>query len=181
MIVAFVGILINAGVAFLFSKDRQDLAIRSAFLSMALDALASVGALFAGLIILVTGQTLVDPLISVLIGIMLLFSARGVITDALHVLLEGVPAGTDIQKVKQGILSTPGVKGVDDLHIWAIPSQYSALSCHLFVETTDLKQSGDLKRQVKEMLTTQFWVEHATIELEFTDAPHDNERLNEGI
>lgn len=180
MIVAFVGILINAGVAFLFSKDREDLAIRSAFLSMALDALASIGALLAGLIIVVTGQTIVDPFISVLIGIMLLFSARGVINDALHVLLEGVPQGTDIQKVKQAVLDTPGVKGVDDLHMWAISSQYAALSCHVILATPDIAQSMDLKRRLKEMLANQFCVEHATIELEFTDAPHENERQDEG-
>ncbi len=181
MIVAFVGILINAGVAFTFSKDREDLALRSAFLSMALDALASVGALLAGLIILLTGQTIVDPFISVLIGIMLLFSARGVINDALHVLLEGVPKGTDIQKVKQAVLDTPGVKGVDDLHMWAISSQYAALSCHIFLATSDMAQSVDLKRRLKDMLSAQFCVEHATIEMEYTDGPHESERLDEGV
>lgn len=180
MLVAFVGILINSGVAFTFSKDREDLALRSAFLSMALDALASIGALLAGLIIVLTGQTIVDPLISILIGIMLLFSARGVINDALHVLLEGVPQGTDIQKVKQALLDTPDVKGVDDLHIWAISSQYAALSCHVTLATSDIAQSVDLKRRLKEMLSTQFHVEHATIELEYTDGPHENERLDEG-
>jgi len=111
MVVAFVGILINGSIAYLFFKSRGDLNIRSAFLNM---ALASVGALLAGLFIILTGNTLADPIISVIIGFILLYSGWSVIKTALHLLFEGVPEGTDIPAIQRAVLAVPGVKGMDE-------------------------------------------------------------------
>ena len=181
MVVAFVGILINGGIAYLFSKNKNDLNVRSAFMSMALDAIASVGALLAGLLITITGKTVIDPLISIFIGLMLLYSGWTVIKDALHVLLDGVPEGVDVQKVKHTIVGFPGVKGVDDLHVWALSTQETALSCHIILGECSLKESIELISKVKELLHNKFDIHHATIETELTEGPHDRERTDEGI
>ncbi|MCL5095779.1 MAG: cation diffusion facilitator family transporter [Patescibacteria group bacterium] len=181
MIVAFVGILINGSIAYLFFKSRGDLNIRSAFLNMAMDALASVGALFAGLIIVLTGKTFIDPFISIIIGIMLLYSGWSVVKDALHALLEGTPEGTDVTKIKQAICAMPGVTGLDDLHVWALSTTSVALSCHLIIKDSTLKESMEIKERIKEMLSEKFHTEHATIETELTEGPHHDERTDEGM
>lgn len=179
--VALVGIIINGSIAYMFYKSRGDLNIRSAFLNMALDALASVGALLAGLIIVLSGKTFVDPLISVVIGCMLLYSGWSVIKSAMHLLFEGVPEGTNVAAIQKTILAMPGVKGMDDLHVWALSTTSAALSCHLVVEDSSLKDSILLKQRVKRMLSEKFHIEHATIETELTAGPHDGERTDEGV
>lgn len=181
VIVALIGIAINGSIAYLFFKSRGDLNIRSAFLNMALDALASVGALLAGIIIVLTGSTFVDPLISVVIGCMLLYSGWSVIKSAIHLLFDGVPEGTDIPAIQEAILATPGVNGMDDLHIWALSTTSVALSCHLVVQDSSLKDSIALKERVKKMLSHKYHIEHATIEIELTLGPHHNERTDEGL
>ncbi|CAN5209712.1 cation diffusion facilitator family transporter [soil metagenome] len=170
-IVAFIGILINGSIALLFRNNKDDLNIRSAYLNMAFDALASVGALLAGLIIIFTGKTIVDPFISIIIGIMLISSAWRVVRDAIHVLLEGVPEGIDAEKVKRAIKDVSYIKGVDDMHIWAISSQYAALSCHVVIEDCDLEKSTKIVKEIKDMLHQKFNIEHATIETELVACP----------
>lgn len=181
VVVALVGIAINGTVAYLFFKSRGDLNIRSAFLNMALDTLASVGALLAGLIIVLTGKTFVDPLISIVIGCMLLYSGWSIIRSAIHLLFDGVPEGTDIPAIQEAILTIHGVKSMDDLHVWALSTTSAAMSCHLVIEDSSLKESIALKEKIKRMLSDKFHIEHATIETELTKGPHDNERTDEGV
>lgn len=174
MIVAFIGILINGGIALLFRKDTSDLNIRGAYLNMFFDMLASVGALIAGLLIVITGKTIFDPIISIIIGMLLVKSSIEVVRDAMHVLLEGVPTGIDVHKVKGTILTIPKVKNVDDLHIWAISSRFAALSCHIVIGDCDMEESTKIVRQVKEDLHHKFNIEHATIETELTECPPES-------
>ncbi len=181
MLVAFVGILINGGIALLFFKNKNDLNVRSAFLNMALDALASVGALLAGLVIYLTGWNFADPLVSIVIGCMLIYSGWSVIQDALHILLDGVPEGINIQDVKKAMLQAPGVKGVDDLHVWALSSKEAALSAHVIIEKCTLEKSIQVISALKEELHKKFDIDHATLETELTEGPHDHERMDEGI
>lgn len=167
MAVAFVGILINTSIAFLFKGNKDDLNIRSAYLNMLFDALASVGALIAGLLIILTKLTIFDSLISILIGVFLLRSSWYVVRDAMHVLLEGVPEGIDMKSVKEEIMNvSPLVKNIDDLHIWTISSQKAALSCHVVLEECDLDKSMEVVQDIKNRLHNKFKIEHATIETE---------------
>ena len=166
MLVAFVGILINTSIALLFRSNKSDLNIRSAYTNMLFDALASVGALVAGLLIVVTKQAFFDSLISIVIGILLIRSSWSVVKAAMHVLLEGVPEGIDTGKVKETILKTSSVKNVDDLHIWALSSQNAAMSCHIVIEDCDVKESTEIIKQIKETLYQRFNIRHATIEAE---------------
>lgn len=181
MIVASIGILINGGVAYLFSKNKDDLNMRGTYLNMLYDTLASAGAVIAGFVIILTNWTLIDPLISVVIAVMQLKSGWEVVRGAFHVLLDGVPEGLDVKKVQKTILATTGVKGMDDLHIWALSTTSSALSCHLIIKNCTLKESIIMKEKVKQMLSEEFHIEHATIETELTEGPHHNERVDEGM
>lgn len=169
MIVAFVGIIINGSIALIFRKSQEDLNIKSAYVNMFYDMLASVGALIAGLLIILTRLTIFDSIISILIGILLLRSSWSVARDAMHVLLEGVPEGLKPEEVKKAILTIPSVEAVDDLHVWAISSQYAALSCHVVIEDCDLEKSTKIVKQIKEELHQKFNIEHATIEIELVE------------
>lgn len=166
MVVAFVGILVNGGVALIFRKNNNDLNIRSAYTNMFFDMLASIGALLAGLLIILTRLTFFDSFISILIGVLLLRSSWAVIRDAMHVLLEGIPEGLDIKKVEETILKFPKIKNVDDLHVWAISSHFAALSCHVVMEDCNLEESIKIIKRIKEELKIKFNIEHATIEIE---------------
>jgi len=181
MIVAFIGIVVNGGVAFLFSKNKSDLNMRGTYLNMLYDTLASAGAVVAGGIILLTNWTVVDPLISVIIAVMQLKSGWSVVRSGLHVLLDGVPEGTDVTKIKKAILQMPGVVGLDDLHVWALSTISAALSCHLVIKNCTLEESLAVKENVKQMLSDKFHIEHATVETELTQGPHHNERTDEGM
>jgi cobalt-zinc-cadmium efflux system protein len=166
-IVSFIGILINGGIALMFRNNTKDLNMRSAFLSMAFDTLASVGALIAGIIIYFTHFFIIDALVSIIIGLMLLFSAWGVLKDALHILFEGTPRDIDFEMVKKDIFDTfPEITNVDDLHIWSISSNKKALSCHITVKKTDMQKSVEMVKEVKKILHDRFDIEHSTIEIE---------------
>ena len=167
--VASVGILINGYIAWKFSKRKNDLNARSAYTNMFYDTLSSVGALIAGLVMLVTGWSGLDAVIGLLIAGMLLFATFKIIAEALHVLLEGVPPGTDLVAIQNELCKVRQVKDVDDLHVWAISSEYIALSCHLIIKDDDLKDSRHIVEEAKKMLTEQFSIGHSTIEIELED------------
>lgn len=170
---AFMGILVNGSVALLFRKETSDLNMRGAYLSMFYDMLASVGVLIAGILIVLTKQTIFDPIISILIGIMLIKSSWGVVRSALHVLLEGVPEGLNVEEVRKTILNETKIKNIDDLHVWAISSRYAALSCHLIIEDCTMEESTKIVKDVKEELHQKFNIEHAAIETELVECTPD--------
>ncbi|MBK7800065.1 MAG: cation transporter [Saprospiraceae bacterium] len=174
-VVSFIGILVNGGIALMFRNSTKDLNIRSAFLSMAFDTLASVGAMIAGVIIYFTHFFIIDAIVSIVIGLMLLFSAWGVLKDALHILFEGTPRGLDFKKVKKDIFDAfPEITNVDDLHIWSISSKKIALSCHITIVNSDMKKSVEMVNEVKKILQDRFKIEHSTIEIEL-------DRCNDGF
>ncbi len=164
-LVAAFGIIINGSIAFLFSRER-DLHIKSAFLSMAFDTISSVGALVAGIIIFFTKLTIFDPIISICIGLMLLVSAWGIIKESLHILLEGMPEGFNLNNLVKTIRSIPLIKEVDDLHVWALSSHDTALSCHIVIEECDLQKSIKIVKEIKKLLAKNHNITHATIETE---------------
>ncbi len=181
IIAAFFGFVINGGIAWMFLSGKKDLNIKSTIVNFVTDALAQLGTIIAGFIILFTKQSFADPIISIIIGILLLYTAWEVTKDALHVLLEGVPKGIDVIKVKETILSVPKVIGVDDLHIWALSSHYAALSCHVIIKKMTIEESIVLMQKIKEELADRFHITHATLETELTAGPHDKERADEGM
>ena len=158
------GIVINGLTAWLLMRGRKDdLNIRGAFLHMVADTLVSVGVLISGVVISVTGYTIIDPIISLVIAAVILVSTWGLLADSLRLSLDGVPDGIDIDAVMQSIASDDGVRSVHHLHVWAMSTTENALTAHVVV--SDLADMEVVKHRLKEALAKQGIV-HATLEFE---------------
>lgn len=172
MIIAFIGLMANLIVVFVLGQREHghelpstDLNVRSAFLHVVGDALSSVGVILAAIIIWFTGWTWVDPLMSVLIGVLIVWSSWRVLKSSLHILVEGVPEGLSAAKVGQTMADVPGVQDVHDLHIWNICSGHIALSAHVVAADQSLAESHRLMTELRAQLS-KFGIEHATIQFE---------------
>ena len=173
--VAAIGIVVNGVVALLFVKDRHDLNVRAAFINMSFDALVSLGAVLAGLLIIVTKQYWIDPFVGIVIAVALVFSAIGIVKEATRILLEGVPKDLDLDKVRESIRALSGIEDIDDLHVWTIATNQTALSCHIVPTDTSIVAIDNTIGVLKEMLKKDFSITHATVEAELTscrDDPH---------
>lgn len=173
--IALVGIISNASVAYFASRSRKDLNARVVFLGNLVDVFSSFMALVAGLLIIFTKQTLIDPAVSFVIATMLLIAAWQILREASVVLMEGVPKGVDLDKVQQAIQAVPKVEKVDDLHIWSIRSDYNALSCHIVIDEKELPHSRGIVEAVKAKLSQDHDIQHATIEVELEDCTKHDE------
>lgn len=173
-IVAGIGILVNGSIAYILSKNRKDLNMRSAFVDMAFDALSSLGAVIAGLIILFTDITWIDSAIGLVIAALLVYNTLKILKEAVQILLEGTPKDLDIAALTQAIKDTDKVLQVDDMHVWSIRSGYNALSCHIAIDETDLPHSRNIVEVVKAKLRRDYNIQHATIEVELENCvSHD--------
>jgi cobalt-zinc-cadmium efflux system protein len=165
--VAVVGLVVNLVVAFVLREhDHHDLNVRSAFLHVLGDALSSVGVIVAGVVILATGWTLVDPLVSVLIGLVILVGSGRVLRESVHILVEGSPEGLTATGVAEVMRRVPGVSEVHDLHVWTVSPGYVALSAHVVLADQALSQSQRVMDGLKQGLADKFGIEHTTIQFE---------------
>lgn len=169
-LVAFVGILVNGSIAYVLSKRRNDLNMKSAFVDMAFDALSSLAAVIAGLVIMFTGILYVDSIVALIIAALLLYNVVKILQEAIQILLEGTPKGIDIDRLTLAISGDDRVLQVDDLHVWTIRSGYNALSCHVVVNKTSLPHSRDIVEGIKTKLRNNFHIRHATIEVELQES-----------
>jgi len=165
MIVASLGLLVNvvAG-AILYGSHHHNLNLRGAFLHVVSDALGSVGAIAAGLIMLFTGWYVADPVISILIGLLILHSSWNLVKESFSVLMQAVPKGIRLEDVQQALEGVEGVSKVHDLHVWAVTSDIFTLSAHAVVEN-----GGDFHQVlngIEDTLKERFNIEHTTIQLE---------------
>lgn len=165
IIVALVAVAINLTISRWLHSGKHDLNIRSAYLHMIGDALSAAGVVIAGLFVAITGVAIADPIASVLIGILILWSSWGVLSETLNVLLEGVPYGIDIEDVRDAIHEIPGARDVHDLHVWTVASGRLACSCHVVVNDQSMTQSQEILRAVVAVLHN-FGVNHTTVQLE---------------
>ncbi len=169
--VAGLGTLLNGSIALLFSRHTHELTSKSVFVSALMDTLGLLGTCLGGLLILLTQQSIIDPLVSLGISFLILYAAWGILSRAVHVLMEGVPEGIDPVKIQEAIGAMAQVKAIDDLHIWAISSDEAALSCRVTLENCDLQHSTQLVKLIKEELKNTFHIAHATIEAEYVASP----------
>ncbi len=164
MAVAGVGIVINAATALLFMRgNADDLNIRAAFWHMAADALVSAGVVVAGALTLWLGWVWLDPIVSLMIAAVILWSTWSLFTQSLHLLFDGVPASVDMDGVRGLLLGLPGVTDVHDLHVWAMSTSHIALTAHLVIDTPD---TGTLLHAAEEALHAHFEIRHVTLQLE---------------
>jgi cobalt-zinc-cadmium efflux system protein len=164
MAVAAVGILINGLTALLFSRGHHDINIRGAFLHMAADAAVSGAVVFAGLVILWTGQKWVDPIMSLAVAIVILWGSIGLLKESVWMSLAGVPEGIDVDQVEIALGEIEGVDAVHDLHIWPISTTETALTAHLVSEQANYPD--DLLAAARRILHDRFHIEHCTIQVE---------------
>jgi len=166
MIVAAIGVVINAATAALFAAGRKgDLNIRGAYLHMAADALVSVGVVVAGALYLWKGWTWIDPVASLAIAAVIVIGTWSLFRQSLHLLFDGVPEHLDVTAIRQRLLQLRGVQTVHDLHVWAMGTSEPALSVHL-VTGPGAPDADTLLRSVATELHDHFEIEHVTVQLE---------------
>jgi cobalt-zinc-cadmium efflux system protein len=165
MIVAGIGIAINGLTALLFARGReQDLNIRGAYLHMAADAAVSAAVVFAGLVILWTGQRWVDPVMSLAVAVVILWSSVGLLKESVWMSLAGVPSGIDVDVVEAELALLDGVETVHDLHVWPLSTTETALTAHLVAP--GVASTDDLLQAARRMLHDRFRIEHCTLQVE---------------
>ena len=165
LLVAVAGLGANIACgALLFRHSRESLNVRGIFLHLVADALGSVGAISAGVVMVTTGWVMADPVASVFIGVLVLVSSWRLLRESLGVLLEAVPAHVDAKQIEAGLKEVAGVEGVHDLHIWTVTSGFVALTCH-----AELDESCDTQQVLAElcqMLHERHGIRHVTIQPE---------------
>jgi cobalt-zinc-cadmium efflux system protein len=164
--VAAVGVVINGAIAWMLMRSHSDLNIRSALVHMVGDTLATLAVIFGGLAIALTGHNYIDPVLSILIGVMIVWSSFGIIRESLNILLEGTPRGMELEQVELALRDIGGVNNVHDLHIWSIGSESHALSCHIAIADIPPSESESIMREVQRMLAERFRILHTTIQFE---------------
>ncbi len=167
IVVALIAILMNTVISFwLKSAAKKDLNVRSAYMHMLGDAISAAGVVVAGLVVAFTGASIADPIVSILIGILILLSSWGILKEAVNVLLEAIPEGMDMAAVEQTIGEVHGVRAVHDLHVWTVGSGMVCGSCHIMVDEQSVRSGENVLRAVTEELEHRFGIAHTTIQVE---------------
>lgn len=170
--IAFFGLLCNlVSGAILYRSSRDNINLRGVFLHIVSDAVGSLGAIIAGLIILKTGWHGADPLASALICIGIVFTSFLLVRDSIHILLEGAPSHLDLEEVRSALSGLPGVQEVHDLHLWSLTKGSESMSGHLVVRSGD--SPGLTLKAGTDLLKSRFGLSHVTLQIEDTDIKGD--------
>ncbi|MES0350313.1 MAG: cation diffusion facilitator family transporter [Desulfobacteria bacterium] len=165
LVIAVLGLMINLlGIYLLHEIGTKNINIRGAMFHLIGDAAGSVGAIAAAIAISLTGWTLFDPLVSVLIGLLIIYSAWRLLWDVVNILMQGVPPHIDLDSIRQGILSVDGVIGMCDLHIWSLTSEMESLSAHVVVE--DMGRNKEILEKLTCLIRDRFGINHVTLQIE---------------
>jgi cobalt-zinc-cadmium efflux system protein len=174
LVIAAIGLVANLVVAFVLGRDdhghtvheHKDLNVQSAFLHVLGDAISSVGVILAAIVISFSGWLWVDPLVSILIGVIILAGSGRVLRSSIHILIEGTPEGISVVRIGESLKRVPGVEGVHDLHVWNICSGTTALSAHLVVSAEVNRDSGGTISTIRDLLSKQYGIDHSTVQFE---------------
>ncbi|MFC1942364.1 cation diffusion facilitator family transporter [Chloroflexota bacterium] len=165
--VAIVGLSANVFVAFwLREEQHNNLNVRSAFWHALGDAFASIGVIIGAIIIMFTGWFLVDPIISIFIGLVIALAAWRILKEGLRVLLEATPRHIDVNRLIEVLSHLPGVKNVHDIHIWSITPEIHAISCHVLTGDLLISQTGNIRKRIEEVLRQNFNIQHSVLQME---------------
>src|SRR5699024_5490503 len=180
LIIAFIGLLVNVLVAWLFMRGgdtEENLNVRAAFLHVLGDLLGSIGAITAALLIMFFGWSWADPLASVLVAILVLFSGWRVTREVLHVLMEGVPRNVDINQIIDAVKGVAGIINIRYLYVWSITSGNNALSMHAVVhEEKTINEGHKILEELQQVLQNHD-IQNVTIQMENEDHLHDESIL----
>jgi cobalt-zinc-cadmium efflux system protein len=173
LIVAIVGLLANVASAWvLFGQHRDSLNVRGAFFHVLTDAIGSVGAVFASIAIIVGGYRMADPLISIVVAVLIMWSSWVLIRDAVDILLEGTPAHINIVNLREQLGNVEGVGSIHDLHVWTLTSGVLAMSCHVVAESDHFNRT-ELLTRVNGVARQRFRIDHTTIQIEERNIPQE--------
>jgi cobalt-zinc-cadmium efflux system protein len=168
--VGVIGVVINVVTALLVRRGAEhDLNIRATFIHLMGDVMSTVGAVIAGVIISFTNWNWMDPLISVLIGILILWSAWSIVRESVDILMESTPTDIDVDAMVRDISAVEGVRGVHDLHVWSITRGMRTLSAHLVTDDLPISEATSIQTSVNEVLYHNYNINHATLQLECND------------
>jgi len=167
--VALIGVVMNGAISWVLFRAAHDVNIRSAFVHQLGDTLSTAAVIVGGWVILLTGQTWVDPALSIGIACLILWSSFGIIRETLNILLEGAPQGLSSERIAISLSGIAGVRDVHDVHVWSIGSDTHALSCHVRIDDMTLSESEIILRQVKDILNAEYHIMHTTIQFENGD------------
>ena len=175
MYVAAAGVLMNGVIAALLWGVARDVNLRSAFIHMAGDTLSTAAVIAGGAGILFTGRNWIDPVLSLIIAALILWSSAGIVRETLQILLEGTPRGIDLNHIRTDMQAVSGVLNVHDLHIWSLGSQSRALACHVTIADIPPSESLCILENLNHVLKAHFNICHTTIQFE-----HENCTITEG-
>jgi cobalt-zinc-cadmium efflux system protein len=166
IVTAVLGIILNIGIIIGLRRHESDINIRAASVHMLGDALGSVAKIVGAVAIHYTGWLAIDPILSILIAGLIVWSAIDIIRESLNILLEGLPRGLNLQSVIAAMREVPGVLDVHDLHVWSLGSSAHALSCHALIEDMPPSESDCILKGLNQVLGDRFHIHHTTIQFE---------------
>ncbi|MGB6191514.1 MAG: cation diffusion facilitator family transporter [Terracidiphilus sp.] len=166
MTVAAAGVVMNGVIAALLWGVARDVNLRSAFLHMAGDTLSTAAVIAGGFAILLTGRNWIDPVLSLLIAALILWSSIGIVRETLNILLEGTPRGVSLAEIRTGMEAVEGVVNVHDLHVWCLGSRSTALACHVTIADIPPSESACILAKLNHVLRDHYHISHATVQFE---------------
>lgn len=170
IVVGLIAVGVNLGTAWLVhAGSEHDLNLRSAFVHLMGDVLSTIGAVLAGIGIALTGWHVLDPLVSVLIGALILWNAWLIIRESLSILLESTPRDVNLSAMVDDLLAIDGVRGVHDLHVWSISQEVRTLSAHVLTDDVPLSTGAQIQRRINSMLHDKYRIHHSALQLECAD------------
>ena len=172
--VGIIAVIINVVTAWLVHKGSEsDLNLRSAFLHLMGDVMSTLGAVIAGVIIYFTQWNWLDPLVSVLIGVFILWNAWSILRQSIHILLESTPENIDMKEMVEKLHTVDGVRSVHDLHVWSINENLRMLSAHVVTDDISISDGILIQNGINELLTHGYNIQHATLQLECEGCQYD--------
>ena len=164
LLIGLIGLAVNVvSMKLLVGESTSSLNVRSAYVEVLSDAISSVGVILGGVTIWLTGWFLIDPFLSAGISVFIVWRTWSLLTQAVHVLMEGVPTHLDAKAVGQAMVAVPGVKGIHDLHIWTITSGLDALSAHVVVPVGEDRDT--VLGHLQSLLRDRFGIDHVTLQI----------------
>ncbi|RJS93355.1 cation diffusion facilitator family transporter [Salinisphaera sp. Q1T1-3] len=167
LVIAGLGLLVNLIIGFILLRGEQTMNVRGALLHVMGDLAGSVAAMVAGIVIMATGWTPIDPILSLFVSLLIAISAFPLLRDVLRVLMEGVPRDVDTGHVSRALIDVEGVRSVHDLHVWTLSSSQRALAAH--VEIARLAEWETILPRLQTMLAERFAITHTTLQPEGRD------------
>ena len=179
LIISIIGLLANLYVVIKMQDyEKENLNVRGAYLHVLSDTVSSVGVVIAGILIIVTGNYIFDPIISAMIGLFILISCLRLIRESTYILMEAVPENIDLKELSKDIQKIIGVKEVHDLHVWSISSDVYALSSHILIDAKNVESMNRIISQINEMLRVKYNITHTVIQSECESCVEGENRHN---